>query len=211
VKPDISRRDIATFFIGLFALTLLILSIFIVIYDAQKTMDGLKRSRQTLDWLSRQYQYVRDQNERLIAENEVMTFYTNATRAMRSDWLDMLTAVWISSKKYDIPAELVLAVIHRESNFDKLAQSYFSYSEQPIAVGLMQVNYQVWKDELQLDFDKLFQVKYNIDVGCQILKRYYDESGNWHRALLLYNNGYRITNLGYGLRVMDSKFYRGMK
>ena len=36
----------------------------------------------------------------------------------------------------------------------------------------MQVNYPVWKDELNIDRRKLFQVDYNIELGLTILKGY---------------------------------------
>jgi soluble lytic murein transglycosylase-like protein len=64
------------------------------------------------------------------------------------------------------------------------------------------VNFSVWKNELSIDKKRIFDIDYNIELGLQILKRYYQESkGNIFRALHLYNNGYRYNNLSYVSKV----------
>ena len=67
-----------------------------------------------------------------------------------------------------LPPELVLAVIDVESNFDRFAISSSS------ALGLMQVM-PFWVKELgQGDKNLLFDIDFNVLLGCQILKYYLD-------------------------------------
>jgi soluble lytic murein transglycosylase-like protein len=62
----------------------------------------------------------------------------------------------------------------------------------------MQVMLPVWREELAIDESRVFEVEYNIDLGLQILKQYYEESrGNMRMALHLYNNGYKYNNTAY--------------
>jgi soluble lytic murein transglycosylase-like protein len=121
---------------------------------------------------------------------------------MHPEWAQIVDSAWKYGRKWDIPADLVLAIIHRESNFDRMAVSNAG------AYGLMQVRYSVWGTELGLSQLDLEDIDKNIDAGCQILRGYYDETGNWGSALLRYNNGYKIRNWEYGNDVMNSKFYR---
>ncbi len=103
------------------------------------------------------------------------------------------------ARRYGFNPNLVLSIIQVESAFNPLAMSTAG------ACGLMQVRYAVWKDELNIDQSRLFDIEYNIDLGLQILKQYRDLSGgNIHRALFLYNNGYMYNNTGYVARVNAS-------
>jgi soluble lytic murein transglycosylase-like protein len=96
--------------------------------------------------------------------------------------LEILKTVHRQAARADVPPELVLAVIDVESNFDRYAISSAS------ALGLMQIM-PFWVDELGYD-DKnaLFDVHFNILLGCRILKYYLDmEGGDLVRALARYN------------------------
>ncbi len=71
----------------------------------------------------------------------------------------------------------------------------------------MQVRYAVWKDELNIDRSRIFDIEYNIDLGLRILKQYHEVSGgNIRRTLFLYNNGYKYNNSGY-LAMVNSSIY----
>lgn len=95
--------------------------------------------------------------------------------------LEILSAVHQHAKRVDVPAEMVLAVIHIESRFQRFALSWVG------AQGLMQVM-PFWKDEIGYPQANLFDIDTNIRFGCTILKHYLDrESGNWQRALARYN------------------------
>ena len=118
--------------------------------------------------------------------------------------LQILRTVHQEATRSNIAPELVLAVIDVESNFDRFAISSSS------ALGLMQVM-PFWVDELGGGSQsELLNVRYNLLLGCQILKYYLDmENGELVRALGRYNGslGRRV----YADRVIDalrSKWYR---
>jgi soluble lytic murein transglycosylase-like protein len=118
--------------------------------------------------------------------------------------LEILRTVHHEAVRSDLAPELVLAVIEVESNFDRFAISSSS------ALGLMQVM-PFWVEELggssQSD---LFEIEYNVLLGCRILKYYLDlENGELIGGLGRYNGslGYR----NYADRVIDAlrnKWYR---
>jgi len=100
--------------------------------------------------------------------------------------------------------ELVLAVIDVESNFDRYAISSAS------ALGLMQVM-PFWVEEVgYTDKNRLFDVDFNILLGCRILKYYLDmENGDLIKGLARYNGS--VGQRWYGDRVIDrlrSKWFR---
>lgn len=103
------------------------------------------------------------------------------------------------ARRYGFSPNLVLSVIQVESAFNPLAVSPAG------AYGLMQVRYSVWKDELEIDKGRIFDVDYNIDLGLRILRQYSDVAGgDVRRALFLYNNGYLYNNTRYLTRVNSS-------
>ena len=100
--------------------------------------------------------------------------------------------IYKKSFQYGFRPELVLGMVKVESDYNPRAVSNRG------AYGLMQVNFSVWKNELSIDKKRIFDIDYNIELGLQILKRYYLESkGNIFRALHLYNNGYKYNNRSY--------------
>jgi soluble lytic murein transglycosylase-like protein len=118
--------------------------------------------------------------------------------------LHILRTVHHEATRIDIAPELVLAIIEVESNFDRFAISSSS------ALGLMQVM-PFWVAELGGENQsQLFDVQYNVLLGCQILKYYLDmEKGELVRALGRYNGslGRRV----YADRVINAlrtKWYR---
>ena len=110
--------------------------------------------------------------------------------------LDILRVVHRQATATDLPPELVLAVIDVESGFDRFAISSAN------ALGLMQVM-PFWIDELgETDMNLLFDIEFNVLIGCRILRYYIDmEDGDLIQALARYNGstGYRR----YGDRVLD--------
>lgn len=79
--------------------------------------------------------------------------------------------------------EWVLAVIHIESRYDRLAVSYAG------ALGYMQIM-PFWLAELK-EKGSLFNMQTNLRMGCTILKYYLDkEDGNFAAALARYNGSY---------------------
>jgi len=96
--------------------------------------------------------------------------------------LEILKIVHHEATRSDVAPELVLAVMDVESNFDRYAISSAS------ALGLMQIM-PFWVKEVgREDKNALFDVRFNILLGCQILKYYLDmENGDLVRGLARYN------------------------
>ena len=107
--------------------------------------------------------------------------------------------------EYEFDPVLLMGIMEVESDFNPKAVSGRG------AYGLMQVNIGVWKDELDIDRRRVFDIEYNIDLGLQILKRYFLETGkNVIRALHLYNNGYKYNNTAY-VRKVNSVMVRSRR
>lgn len=95
--------------------------------------------------------------------------------------LRFLRLVHREAKRAELKPDLVLAVIHVESLFDRYALSRTG------AQGVMQVM-PFWKAELGRPDDNLIDLATNLRYGCTILKYYLDmEKGNLRRALARYN------------------------
>ena len=95
--------------------------------------------------------------------------------------IDFLRRVHAEAKRARLDPELVLAVIHIESRFDRHAISYAG------AVGYMQIM-PFWLTELGQKGSNLFNTEVNLRMGCTILRFYLDkEKGDVFRALARYN------------------------
>ena len=100
-----------------------------------------------------------------------------------SERMTILELVHQESHRFDLKPEMVLAVMHVESLFDRYAISRVG------AQGLMQVM-PFWKNEIGDSGDNLTDIATNIRYGCAILKTYLTrEKGNMIRALARYNGG----------------------
>ena len=95
--------------------------------------------------------------------------------------IELLKNVHYEARRAGLPPELVLSVIHVESNFNPYAISSAG------ARGLMQVM-PFWMKEIGKPGDSLFRVQTNLRYGCTILKYYLaKERGNLVHALARYN------------------------
>lgn len=95
--------------------------------------------------------------------------------------LVFLRLVHQEASRVGISPELVLAVIHVESGFQRFAISSVG------ALGYMQVM-PFWKHKIGSSSDNLMHTHTNLRYGCSILKIYLDrERGDWIRALARYN------------------------
>ncbi|HMB74254.1 MAG TPA: lytic transglycosylase domain-containing protein [Gammaproteobacteria bacterium] len=110
--------------------------------------------------------------------------------------LDILRTVHFRANEAGVAPELVLAVIDVESNFDRFAISSAS------ALGLMQVM-PFWVEEVGYsDKNLLFNIDFNILLGCRILRYYLDmEDGDLIQGLARYNGS--TGRRWYGDRVID--------
>lgn len=96
--------------------------------------------------------------------------------------LEILRTVHHQAARVAVAPELILAIIDVESNFDRYAISSAN------ALGLMQVM-PFWVREVgREDKNELFDIQFNVLLGCRILKYYLDmESGDLVRGLGRYN------------------------
>jgi soluble lytic murein transglycosylase-like protein len=95
--------------------------------------------------------------------------------------LTILKRVHFEAMRWELPPELILAVIDVESNFDRFAISVAG------ARGLMQIM-PFWLEEIGRPEDNLMHIDTNLRYGCTILKFYLDmENGDLGRALARYN------------------------
>jgi soluble lytic murein transglycosylase-like protein len=110
--------------------------------------------------------------------------------------LAILKAVHQQATAAGLPPELVLAVIDVESNFDRFAISRAN------ALGLMQIM-PFWIEQVgESDMNRLFDINFNILLGCRILKYYIDmEKGELVQALARYNGS--TGRRDYGDTVLD--------
>ncbi len=117
--------------------------------------------------------------------------------------LRLLKAVHYEATRAELPPELVLAVIHVESNFDRWAISSAG------AQGLMQIM-PFWLKEIGRPEDNLFHLQTNLRMGCTILKYYIDmEKGGLSRGLARYNGS--LGRLKYPTKVFEAlsnRWYR---
>lgn len=117
--------------------------------------------------------------------------------------LTILKTVHYEAQRAGLDPELVLAVIHTESNFDRFAISSAG------ARGLMQIM-PFWLEEIGHPEDNLFHIKTNIRFGCTILSYYLKrENGNLYRALARYNGS--VGKRWYPNRVfqaLSSRWYK---
>ena len=94
---------------------------------------------------------------------------------------DVLRAVYRESRRHALDADLVLAVMHVESAFDRYAISKVG------AQGLMQVM-PFWRVEIGRPQDNLTQIDTNVRYGTAILAHYLDiANGDLVDALGRYN------------------------
>ena len=109
--------------------------------------------------------------------------------------LTLLRLTHREARRANLKPDLVIAVMHAESLFDRYALSRVG------AQGVMQVM-PFWKAELGRPEDNLIDLGTNLRYGCSILKFYMDkEHGNLRRALARYNGS--LGSSRYPDKVLD--------
>ncbi|MCH8551164.1 MAG: transglycosylase SLT domain-containing protein [Natronospirillum sp.] len=101
--------------------------------------------------------------------------------------MEFLRLMHREARRADLDPQLVLAVIHVESLFDRFALSHAG------ARGIMQVM-PFWKNEIGRPDDNLFDLETNLRYGTTILAYYLDmENGDEVGGLGRYNGSYGQT------------------
>lgn len=128
------------------------------------------------------------------------------------------------ASQYDLDPKLVAAIIYQESSGKYYAVRmengfYKRYIENLIlpitekllrscSYGLMQVMGQTARELGYSDsFDHLIKPEINIDLGCKLLKKHLDKTGDIKKALLKYNGGADPTYADRVLSHMEKNIY----
>ena len=148
-------------------------------YQVEQAVKKRKRDKvEELDWF--EYQLTK----RIIEVNKKLDRNT-ARRIAR--------ALMSASEEYNVPLPILISVCWQESHFNPKVYSKSG------CIGLMQVNYSVWKKELNLKSKKeLWDIETNIKAGAYILSTYYRKERNWKDALVRY----------YGISDFAEKVYK---
>lgn len=197
MNPPKKKHGILLLFMGLSAI---FLTCSIILSARQKeNRRTILSLRETVDSLNHKL----GSHQQAIAKIDFYRFQENVYHLQTPEFARITDAVFNLSQKHGFNPYLIMAVIFVESRFDRRAVSKAG------AYGLMQINYAVWKDELKINFKKITQIEYNIELGLTILKGYLREtSGDILQALLLYNNGYKYANSTYDEKIIATNFYR---
>jgi soluble lytic murein transglycosylase-like protein len=143
--------------------------------------------------------------EQIIMKYEFMDFKIFAFEKKHPNFAQIVNRSFEEAKKNNLSPYTVLSVIQVESNFDPMAKS-------SVADGLMQINIEAWKDYFKIDEKKIYDIDYNIALGCKILRHYLDLSnGDLSRALYLYNNGFGFHNKKYVPKVQSNPYSKKNK
>lgn len=175
---------------GLMLVGLIGLSMALVEFDNRYQDKHRKLNRLEIEYgiLQNQLNFFRDK----LQHYDFLTFKSTVFEKTDPQLSRITETIYQKSNQYGFRPELILGMVKVESDCNPRAVSGRG------AYGLMQVNFSVWKNELSIDKKRIFDIDYNIELGLEILKRYYVESkGNISRALHLYNNGYKYNNLSY--------------
>jgi len=187
-------KKVACLLVGLFLVGLT--GLFIALGELNARYE---KTHQVLSVLSNQVlklHYKVDNSREKIANYDFMEYKTNAFSARYPDFAYIVDTVYDKSLQYGFRPDLVLGIVKVESDYEPTAVSFRG------AYGLMQVNLAVWREVMNIDDSRIFDVAYNIDLGLRILKQYYEETGgNMKQALHLYNNGYLYNNTAYAEKV----------
>lgn len=154
-----------------------------------------------------------DRARELKAELEELRFMAKAVEGYSGPFYRITRAAWAEGQRQQVSPYLILAVAHRESNFDPGATSYRDAIDRdgnpvkvPVARGVMQINLDAWPD---VDPAKVYNIEYNVANGTRILRHYLDRKGGDVGAALFSYWGGDPERHGYGYpsRVMVSKFF----
>lgn len=140
--------------------------------------------------------------KKIFREADGLRWKWETTKIQYATWAAITEAVWDFAPQFKLDPMKVMAIIERESYFDPEAISDAG------ARGLMQINFSVWKKNLNLDESKIHEIRYNIRHGMEIWRHYIDLcGGDESKALLMYWAGYFPPNDSYLRRIESSRFF----
>lgn len=140
----------------------------------------------------------RQANQTIVREIERSAFRSRALGILAEEKSAIVDAIFDLSPEYGFKPAEILAMVEIESGGDPRAISKTG------DFGLLQINLRYWQRELQLDRDRILEIKYNLRAGLRILRRYYLEAGGFWIAAHRYNQGYLGTDSSYIRKVIKA-------
>lgn len=210
------RRELSqgTFFL---TLSLALFAIFAMLVWANGWQAGIRADQaRTIRLLTAELRGQRwevDRARALKTELTELRFLAKAVEGYSSPFYRITRAAWAEGQRQKVSPFLILAVAHRESNFDPGATSYRDAIDRdgnpvkvPVARGVMQINLDAWPD---VDPGKVYNIEYNVAHGTRILRHYLDRKGGDVGAALFSYWGGDPERHGYGYpgRVLGSRFF----
>ena len=112
-------------------------------------------------------------------------------------------------KTYNLDPEMVVSLIHRESQFKPWAMSFDEKTKKPIAYGLMQIHYKVHDDiQARYSINQICEIRTNVLEGCRILHQYIaSANGDINIALGRYVNSQGFTSYKKDILSQAAIFY----
>lgn len=112
---------------------------------------------------------------------------------------DVQDVIFAECEKYNIPPEIIVAMIERESQFNQ-----YGIGDDGRSLGLMQIQPKHHIQRMiELGCTDLFDPIQNVTVGINILAELYNRYGDLPQALVAYNGGsYKGTITNYAKWVM---------
>ena len=198
----LNKKSIRIFLVLVLTTAIMMVTVIAMAIEEKDKHTIIAKLNEQVQGLAKDVSYYENLREKEKTQVAFRQFKESVFKLRYPDFSEIIKIVFSKSEKYGFNPYLVMAVIQVESGFDPFAVSTAG------AYGLMQVNYSVWKDELKIDFNRIFEKDYNIDLGLRILKHYYDgNAGNLFMALFRYNNGYKYNNTRYSGKVTATRFY----
>ena len=198
-------------------LSMFLFAVFAVLMLANGWQAGVRadqaRTIQVLTAELRGQRWEVDRARALKAELEELRFLAQAVEGYSTAFYRITRAAWTEGHRQGVSPYLILAVAHRESNFDPFARSYLDAVDKdgttvkvPVAYGVMQINLDAWPD---VDRGRIYDIAYNVQQGTRILRHDLDRRGGDVGAALFNYWGGDPERHGYGYpdRVLGSKYF----
>jgi len=113
--------------------------------------------------------------------NKLESFIKGVNPSLPSNQINLIAKSLVeSSKEFNVPLSILIAVAWQESHFNPYACSSYG------CIGIMQVNPKVWSEALNIPESLLIYPDVNIRVGAYILRYYYNQTGSWRKAIRRY-------------------------
>jgi len=170
-------------FVGVLA-SIMVFSIFVLKLDNNLTKKGFTRNGTEIIRIDENFilkPFLVNYDLKIIRLNK-MSIYASKKYKLEFEYiLAIEQSILKYSEKYDLPPSIIYSIIERESGFNRYDRSGAE------CIGLMQINYHVWKKELKIpNIEYLFEIENNIKCGCYIFNKYYKITGTLDLALQRY-------------------------